>query len=318
MYLAAAGNGKRMEEWVRAEAEKYANMIEQRHHIELDAFAEQMRLKDEKLEAFRWQLLRMELESKQLQSHMEGLIKDVTQLRHDKMKLESLLLEREEELTSLKLQFSSQLKSLNSHRSNLHLASQSPELGQDHHHPVWSRVKVVKRKPGEKEQETKEVVIEEHYEKNKQSPESIKFEEERDVPKEDSHSAMNKQQSPSQVDVIVDNAQNLASVSKTKHSYPWKMDLHALGVSYKIKRLKQQLLLIERLTGKQPNEENAAEASDGSNNVGMKAYFSLTSLLNKQVGRYQSLQEKTDDLCKRMVTIDSTSSFICDRLLSKV
>ena len=87
MCLAIGSNGKRLEEWIRAEAEKYASMIEQRHHIELDAFAEQMRLKDEKLEAFKWQMLRMELESKQLQSHMEGLIKDVTQLRHDKMKL---------------------------------------------------------------------------------------------------------------------------------------------------------------------------------------------------------------------------------------
>lgn len=316
MYLATTGNGKRLEEWVRAEAEKYASMIEQRHHIELDAFAEQMRLKDEKLETFRWQLLRMELESKQLQSHMEGLIKDVTQLRHDKMKLESLVLEREEELTSLKVQFSSQLKSLNCCRNNSHLPPQSPELGQDH--SIWSRVKVVKRKPGEKEQEMKEVVTEKDREKDKpplplnlvvQSPENIKFEEERDVPKADS--AMNKQSS-SQVDAV-DAAQNIASASKTKHSSPWKMDLHALGVSYKIKRLKQQLVLVERLTGKQANDEDAAEASDGSN-VGMKAYFSLTSLLNKQVGRYQSLQEKTDDLCKRMVTINSTSNFICDKL----
>ncbi|KAF7830726.1 unconventional myosin-XVIIIa [Senna tora] len=309
--LAITGNGKRLEEWVRAEAEKYASMIEQRHHIELEAFAEQMRLKDEKLEAFRWQLLRMELESKQLQSHMEGLIKDVTQLRHDKMKLESLLLEREEELTSLKLQFSSQLKSLNFHRStNLNPSSQSPELGHQDIHPIWSRVKVVKRKPGDKEQETREVVIEEDCERDKkllplnnllvQSPESVKSEEERDSgPKEDT--AKNNQ-SPSQVDAI-DTSQNIASASKTKHSSPWKMDLHALGVSYKIKRLKQQLVLVERLTGKQANDEDASEASDGSN-IGMKTYFSLTSLLNKQVSRYQTLQEKTDDLCKRMMEND--------------
>ncbi|XP_028790054.1 centromere-associated protein E-like [Neltuma alba] len=297
---AIGGNGKRLEEWVRAEAEKYAGMIEQRHHIELDAFAEQMRLKDEKLEAFRWQLLRMELESKQLQSHMEGLIKDVTQLRHDKMKLESLLMEREEELSSLKEQFSSQLKSLNCHKNNLHLPLQSPELAQDHH-PIWSKVKVVKRKPREKEQEIKEVVIEEDCANDKQplplvvqSPESS-FEEESDaVPKEDIPLS---NQSPSEADVV-GVAEKIASASNTKHSSPWKMDLHALGVSYKIKRLKQQLVLVERLTGKQANDEDA-EASDGAK-AGMKAYFSLTSLLNKQVGRYQSLQEKTDDLCKRM------------------
>lgn len=297
--LAIGGNGKRLEEWVRAEAEKYASMIEQRHHIELDAFAEQMRLKDEKLEAFRWQLLRMELESKQLQSHMEGLIKDVTQLRHDKMKLESFLLEREEELTSLKEQFSSQLKSLNCHRNSLHLPSQSPELTQDHH-PIWSKVKVVKRKPGEKEQEIKEIVIEEDCAKDKQAlplvvqPPEGNFEEESDVvPKEDSPLSNH---STSQADVV-DTAANVASGSNTKNSSPWKMDLHALGVSYKIKRLKQQLVLVERLTGKQANDEDA-EASGGK--AGMKAYYSLTSLLIKQAGRYQSLQEKTDDLCKRM------------------
>ncbi|XP_054799430.1 LOW QUALITY PROTEIN: uncharacterized protein LOC129303888 [Prosopis cineraria] len=296
--LAIGGNGKRLEEWVRAEAEKYASMIEQRHHIELDAFAEQMRLKDEKLEAFRWQLLRMELESKQLQSHMEGLIKDVTQLRHDKMKLESFLLEREEELTSLKEQFSSQLKSLNCHRNSLHLPSQSPELTQDHH-PIWSKVKVVKRKPGEKEQEIKEIVIEEDCAKDKQAlplvvqPPEGNFEEESDVvPKEDSPLSNHSQQAD-----VVDTAANVASGSNTKNSSPWKMDLHALGVSYKIKRLKQQLVLVERLTGKQANDEDA-EASGGK--AGMKAYYSLTSLLIKQAGRYQSLQEKTDDLCKRM------------------
>ncbi|KAF7821991.1 unconventional myosin-XVIIIa [Senna tora] len=50
-------------------------MIEQRHHIEPDAFAEEMSSKDEKLKTFHLQLLGMELESKKLQSHVEGLIK---------------------------------------------------------------------------------------------------------------------------------------------------------------------------------------------------------------------------------------------------
>ena len=255
-----------MEDWVRAEAEKYATVIEQRHHLELDAFAEQMRIKDEKLEAFRWQLLRMELESKQLQSHMEGLIKDVTQLRHDKMRLETLLLEREEELTSLKEQFASQLKSLNCFKDNLHVPSQSPEVAQN---AIWSRAMVVKRKPGEKEKEMKETMEEEDCEKEEQSvpcdqannsnltvqsPEND-LKEEKVV--QGGNSPVQKQ-SPSQVEV--DSTAKLASTSqpsnKKSHS-PWKMDLHALGVSYKIKRLKQQLVLVERLTGKQPNDEDA-------------------------------------------------------------
>ena len=304
LSIAIPANAKRLEDWMRAEAERHAALIEQRHHLELDAFAEQMRVKDEKLEAFRWQLLRMELETKQMQSHVEGLVKDVTQLRHDKMKLETLLLEREDELTSL--------RTFNNFRNNSSLHTQSSELAQD---ALWSRVKVVKRKPGDKEQEMMETLIEVDCEKEVQpvphdqynnansvgqSPENV-IEEEKDVSREDSPL---QDQSPNQVEV--DAAEKIASTSqlpnKTKQS-PWKMDLHALGVSYKIKRLKQQLILVERLTGRQASDEHA-EISDDSK-VGMKAYLSLTALLNKQVGRYQSLQEKTDDLCKRMVSIIS-------------
>ncbi|KAK9914443.1 hypothetical protein M0R45_038223 [Rubus argutus] len=55
---------KQLEGWVRSEAERYAAVIEQRHHLEIDAFIEQLRLKDEKLETYRWRLLSMEIESK--------------------------------------------------------------------------------------------------------------------------------------------------------------------------------------------------------------------------------------------------------------
>ncbi|XP_057445577.1 uncharacterized protein LOC130737746 isoform X2 [Lotus japonicus] len=309
--LSIPANSRRLEDWMRAEAERYATLIEQRHHLELDAFAEQMLLKDEKLEAFRWQLLRTELETKQLQSHLEGLVKDVKQLRHDKMKLESLMFEKEDELASLKEQVASKLRPLNCFRNNSNLLQQSSELAQD---AVWSGVKVIKKKPGEKEIQMMETLIEEDCEKEAQhlphdefnnvdllaqSPEN-NVEEEKDVPREDSPIPIQNLR-PNQVQVV-DAAEKIGSTTctsfnKTKQS-PWKMDLHALGVSYKIKRLKQQLVLVERLTGMQSNGENS-EISDDSKG-GMKAFLSLTTLLNKQVGRYQSLQEKTDDLCKRM------------------
>ncbi|OIV96838.1 hypothetical protein TanjilG_08699 [Lupinus angustifolius] len=303
---AIPANTQRLEDWMRAEAERYATLIEQRHHLELDAFADQMRLKDEKLEAFRWQLLRTELETKQLQSHVEELVKDVTQLRHDKIKLEALLMEREDELTSIKEQFASQLRPLNRFRNQSILPPQSSELAQV---AVWSKVKVVKRKPGEKEQQILETLIEEDCEKEVQhlthgqhnpnivfqSPEN-EIEEEKHVSREEGPMQI---LSPNQIEVAV--AEKIASTSQPSNNtkqLPWKMDLHALGVSYKIKRLKQQLVLVERLTERQANDEQA-ETSDGSN-VGMKAYMSLTTLLSKQVGRYQTLQEKTDDLCRRM------------------
>ncbi|XP_027190800.1 uncharacterized protein [Cicer arietinum] len=309
---AIPANAKRLEDWMRGETERYATLIEQRHHIELDAFVEQMRIKDEKLEAFRWQLLRTDLESKQLQSHLEGLVKDVTQLRHDKMKLESLLLEREDELNSLKDQFASKLRPLNFFRNNSNLSPQSSsELTQD---AVWSKVKIVKRKPGEKQLEMVETLIEEDCKKEAvqplhhdqfdntnsqvQSPEN-KFEEEKHVCKEDSPTSV-QYQSPKHIEI--DSAEKIGSSTSLPFNdakqFQWKMDLHALGVSYKIKRLKQQLTLVEKLTGRQTNNEHEEMSEDSK--VGMEAYFSLTALLNKQIGRYQSLQEKTDDLCKRM------------------
>ncbi|KAK8686524.1 hypothetical protein V6N13_125548 [Hibiscus sabdariffa] len=277
---------KRLESWVRAEAEKYANVIEKRHHLELEAFAEQMRLKDEKLESFRWQLLSMELESERLQSHVEGLNQDVSQLRQDNMKLEALLLEREEELDSLKDQFVSQSKPLSCQKGDiLNLSLHDPALTHD---SFWPKVQIIKKNSTKKEQETKttyldkeEVIPSCNESKNcrliVQSPEK-EFEEERE----------------SLDPGLIQKEANDSVGAKTKNN-PWRMDLQALGVSYKVKRLKQQLLMLERLKGKQER----GEGPDGGDK-GMQAFLLLVSLLNKQVSRYQSLHGKTDDLCKRM------------------
>ncbi|KAE8719708.1 Ribonuclease P protein subunit P38-related isoform 2 [Hibiscus syriacus] len=294
---------KRLECWVQAEAEKYANVIEKRHHLELDAFAEQMRLKDEKLEGFRWRMLSMELESERLQSHVEALNQDVSQLRQDNMKLEALLLEREEELDSLKDQFASQLKPPSCQKGDmLNLSLHDLALTHD---SFWPTVKIIKKKPTEEQQESKrtslhkeEVIPSCNESKNirliVQSPEK-KFEEERE-PQEETNGSL-----------VVESGDKSVSVShsegdKTKNN-PWRMDLRALGVSYKIKRLKQQLLMLERLNGK----KETIEGMEGDDK-GMKAFLMLISLLNKQVSRYQSLQGKTDDLCKRMHENDPDSS----------
>ncbi|GMJ13606.1 hypothetical protein like AT5G53020 [Hibiscus trionum] len=295
---------KRLESWVRAEAEKYANVIEKRHHLELDAFAEQMRLKDEKLESIRWRLLSMELESERLQSNIEGLNLDVSQLRQDNMKLEALLLEREEELDSLKDQFASQLKPLSCQKGDIfNLSLHDPALTHD---SFWPKVKIIKKKPTEKEQETKttlldkEGVIPSCNESNSknirlivQSPEK-EFEEEREpIDPGSIQKDTNGSSAVESSDKLVSIAQSMGA--KTKNN-PWRMDLQALGVSYKIKRLKQQLLMLERLKGKQ----ESGEGTDGGGDNGMKAFLLLISLLHKQVSRYQSLQGKIDDLCKRM------------------
>lgn len=271
-----------MEDWVKAEAQNYAAMIEQRHQLEVEAFAEELINKAEKVESFQWQLLRMELETKKLQSHVKGLIKDVAQLRHDKMKLETTLLERDKEMTSPKEKIELQLKSSNCFKHNLLLPSQSSERAED---VILSELK---RKSVEKEQEMKETLMVEYCKKEALSAEM--------------KDSLVLKKSMSEVDS--DAAENIASTSNSPNEashFPWKMDLHAVGVFYKIKRLKQQLVLVDRLIGRQTNGE-AKEIDDGSN-TNMMTYLSLTSLLNKQVERYQSLQEKMDNLCKLMVKI---------------
>ncbi|KAK4273879.1 hypothetical protein QN277_017190 [Acacia crassicarpa] len=273
------GNEKHLEDWVKAEAQNYAAMIEQRHQLELEAFAEELSNKAEKIESFQWQLLRMELETKKLQSHVKGLIKDVAQLRHDKMKLETILLERDKEMTSPKEKLELQLKSSNCSKHNLLLPSQSSERAED------AILSELKRKSVEKEQEMKETLMVEYCKKEALSAEM--------------KDSLVLKKSVSEVDS--DAAENLASTSNSSNEashFPGNMDLHAVEVFYKIKRLKQQLVLIDRLIGQQTNGE-AKEINDDSN-TNMMTYLSLASLLNKQVERYQSLQEKMDNLRKLM------------------
>ncbi|PQQ04208.1 CAP-Gly domain-containing linker protein 1 isoform X2 [Prunus yedoensis var. nudiflora] len=128
----------------------------------MDAFVEQLRLKDEKLETYRWRLLSMELESKRLESHVEGLNKDMAHLRHNNMKLEALLLEREEELTSLKEQFASQLRFLNSQK-NLNSTAYDSSVVND---PLWHKFNIISRKADEEDQNTKRTLMEQSQEQD--------------------------------------------------------------------------------------------------------------------------------------------------------
>ena len=95
------------------------------------------------------------------------------------------------------------------------------------------------------------------------------IEEEKSISREDSPTTPMQNQTPSKVEA--DAFEKIASISQTltttKQSL-WKMDLHALGISYKIKRLKQQLVLVERLTRRQANDELAEITNDSK--VGIK------------------------------------------------
>ncbi|XP_048127751.1 cingulin [Rhodamnia argentea] len=315
--LAITADVKRLEHWVHSEAEKYATLAEERHHLELNAFVEQMRLKDEKLEAFRWRMLSLEIESKRLRSHVEGLNRDISQLRNTNTKLEALLFAREDELGAFKEQLGSQSNHINFQRPLNDPSIHDPELVED---TIWSEVKIVKRRLGHKEKkgdtsavkasqdEDAEVIVEtalvcQPAEVTKvQSPQKVSEEQEDCgdcVPK--------REESGTPTDLgTLQNLPSLSRISSKTKSSSWKMDLQALGVSCKIKRLKQQLLMLEKLMGKQERSENVESKDDGP--IGIENFLSLVSLLTKQVGRYQSLQEKADDLCKRMHenNLDST------------
>lgn len=304
-YEVFAAEIKQLESWVHSETEKFAAAVEQRHHLEIDAFAEQLRLKDEKLEAFRWRLMSMELESKRLHAHTEGLEHELLHLKQDNLKLEALLLDQEAELHSLKMQLNPPVF----HKAD----SNSPthELAMTHD-SFWSKVKVIKRKPGHKDQETTPVESSEEVEtENEETPTKKQ-------PKEIVLTVQSPEKEFEEGEVPLDRdsfeeecvitefekAENLVFASQCtskKKETLRKMDVHALGVSYKIKRLKQQLLMFERLKGKQERREDSE--SDDNGHFGIKGFNALMSLLNKQVNRYLSLQGKTDDLCKRMVKI---------------
>ncbi|XP_009589274.1 uncharacterized protein LOC107793936 [Nicotiana tabacum] len=291
-----------LENWVRSEAEKYSIAVDQRHHMELDAFAEQLRLKDEKLEAFRWRLLSMELESKRLQSHIEVLDHDLVQLRQENMKLDGLLLNREVELQSFRQQLAENFRRPDSLKSNANACPKDEDLA---NHTVWSNVAVIKTKQGEKEQETKN-----HPEEISQKVKNgRKVDTRTNNPPKDiiltlQNGASDMNGNSRAEHFSIEDAQNgVSSTSEgdsdiKKKKSLWKMDLHALGVSYKIKRLNQQFIMLERLTGKQERPGNS-ENNDNERS-GTRGFNALMSLLNKQVARYESLQGKIDDLCKRM------------------
>lgn len=278
----------RLEGWVRSEAEKYTSVVEQRHNMEVDAFVDQMRAKDEKLEAYRWKLMSMELESKRLQSHIEELSHDISQARQENMKLEALLSNREEELNSLKEQFAQPIEPLNWPRTNL---NPSPL-------EAISKVNTVKQRPEELEPETKPAPVEAYGEAGKEKAVGSNQYKDIGLTSYSPEKQLNDEKVLSMEPVLInEESASVGQCSSRKNNSFWKMDLNALGVFYKIKRLKQ-LLMIERLSGKQESGEDGETECHGP--FGEKGFLALMSLLNRHVSRYQSLQGKTDDICKRM------------------
>ncbi|KAK1301783.1 hypothetical protein QJS10_CPB12g00812 [Acorus calamus] len=363
--LVITTDAKHLQDWVRSETEKYASILEERHYAEIEAFTEQMKLKDEKLEAFHWQLLSMELEAKRLHSHMRDLDENLSRFKEENIRLEALLLDRETELKSWKFQPRFHTKYHQKGRSN---CSAGPVVLDPE--ALWSEVRIVKKQKEKAHEQNPTLTGDMHdlggdnqdgkaiqeiqivqsapqcnkdpLEKERNDTDSSQItgqfkkcsvmgiqepsrelekrwspiKEQKYEPTLNTQSSIKNAEEDKELGMDMARAQESLEVfnksSTLKKESSWKMDFHALGISHKIKRLKHQLQAIEKFSG-----TGALIAILGKDNLNhafnscvkrkideqrhhLKGFLPVMSLLNKQVKRYQSLEEKTDDLCKRI------------------
>lgn len=341
-----------LQEWFQMETEKYTALIQHRHTAEIEAFTEQLRLKDEKLEAFRWRAVSMDVEAARLRSRIHEL--EGRLARHEKHSaaLEALLQDRESENRALE----EQLETLQAQALGVEICTPARGSGQDDglddqciacspvdavqrtmssgssRHQEGAEVSKYETKLDElvtlspkdhKEDATEALVVSVgdlacaaaaaatsvEHERRHDAPASrqsfrSEIEEEEEVCAEpgNAHTTGSSQEATSELALVV--------VPPGHKSSAWKTDIHALAVSYKIKRLKQQLLVLEKLANECKEEEAAAtkpsgsEAScsggGGSRQQPRSRYHTMMSFLSKHVRRYQSLDDKIDDLCARM------------------
>ncbi|CAE6237721.1 unnamed protein product [Arabidopsis arenosa] len=287
--LGVDGIAKKRENLIFGEEELCIRVIGKKQEIELGDFTEHMKLKDEKVETLCLHLMNSELESKRLRSCIEGLSQEMSQLRHDNTQLEGIVNRRGDESVSLKNQdFKTQPKSLVPHKNNMSYRRKN--------------TKTEARGEQEREFESREVSQENATEKGRESysPDELRHLTLKAAQSDAEEGSENERHLPENKCTKREKENGKESKrlirSSSTSNPPWRMDLHALGVSYKIKRLKQQLMMFERYIGKPESQETEKNSSD----TGKRALLLLITLLNKQVTRYQSLQEKIDDLCKRM------------------
>ncbi|CAA6665756.1 unnamed protein product [Spirodela intermedia] len=216
-FDADAENVGQLRGWDRSEMEGCASVLRQRYSADIEAFAEQIRRKDEN-----WKLTGGEL-----QSQVEGLEGKLSSLREESAKLEDLLLDREEELRSLKKQISLQLQYCRKSDSN-----RSPPLRP----PILAL-------SGQK--------CTEKGKKNKKKPRQVG-----------------------------------APLGPPRPR-----------ISYKIKRLKQQLLAFEQMAGVQAPLQVTCRDVDRKQDEKEQqqmGFLQVLPLLNKQARKYRSLEEKAD------------------------
>ncbi|CAL4963233.1 unnamed protein product [Urochloa decumbens] len=349
-----------LQEWFQMETEKYTAMMKHRHAAEVEAFTEQLRLKDEKLEAFRWRAVSTDVEAARLRSRIQDLEARLAQHEEHAVALEALLLDRENENMALK----DQLEALQAKALTLTVAISTAAGDQDDAGDrciPCSPVRIHRTVSGESDRlspGSSRSKLDEppspdgHKVFDVEASEAALVVPVRDLAlaaaatptEQERHDAPARRSSRSEIEEISEekevcsdpgNARTQARTSSShsqevtsselalvvvpppeqKGSAAWKTDIHALAVSYKIKRLKQQLLVLEKLAAAEGKEKEEAEAaatarssaseagcsSSGSSRQQPRSrYQTMMNFLSKHVKRYQSLDDKIDDLCRRM------------------
>ncbi|CAO2190627.1 unnamed protein product [Urochloa humidicola] len=361
-----------LQEWFQMETEKYTAMMKHRHAAEVEAFTEQLRLKDEKLEAFRWRAVTTDVEAARLRSRIQDLEARLAQHEDHAAALEALLLDRENENRALNekleaLQSKSLAVAIFTSVGDQDDASDAGDrcipcspvmihrtmsgeadrlsLGSSRHQVIQETNKL--EEPSSPDghkvfdvEETEALVVPVRdlalaaaataAEHERHDPPAARrsfrseieecSEEEKEVYTDPGNARAAQASTSSSSHSQEATSSELALVvvppppAEQKGSAAWKTDIHALAVSYKIKRLKQQLLVLEKLAaaeGKEKEEAAAAATRPSATEVGCSSssssrqqprsrYQTMMSFLNKHVKRYQSLDDKIDDLCTRM------------------
>uniref|UniRef100_A0A0E0C3G3 Uncharacterized protein n=1 Tax=Oryza meridionalis TaxID=40149 RepID=A0A0E0C3G3_9ORYZ len=331
-----------LQEWFKMETEKYTSMIRHRHSAEVEAFTEQLRLKDEKLEAFRWRAASMDAETSRLRSRLQELEARLSEQEQRRAALEALLVARDDENRSLRerLAASDQGRALDVVVDDgggggcEHRAPRSPEgaEGADARLAV-AEIKLLEPVSPDghtnkvfdmEETEARDVEISVQNDVSAAvSPDELQLAEHDDhrpiAQARNSYTCEIEEEEDEEKEVASSSSSSLALVDAAppeQRTTASKMDIQALAVSYKIKRLKQQLLVLENLAaaaagGKDtvttianPSTNTAAATAAGGGGGGRqqypRSYQMMVSFLSKHVKRYQSLEDKIDDLCTRM------------------
>jgi predicted RNase H-like nuclease (RuvC/YqgF family) len=120
-----------LKNWLQAVKSQHAQHLEQRHWREIDAFERQMRVKDERMESFRWQLVGMETDFKKMKSELETLRSRLAMAMDEKCRVEREVEGKDKELRAL-------LKTM-LHSSET-LSAPDSDIDEINHHEAQQRV----------------------------------------------------------------------------------------------------------------------------------------------------------------------------------